>query len=347
MKLNFCTLFNTNYLSRGIAMYESLQQHCPDFYLYVYAFDQNCYNYLKELDLKNLTVIPLSEFEDPQLLEIKPTRSAGEYCWTCTPSTILYAIKTYGLDHCTYVDADLLFYSDPAVLIDEMREKTVMITEHRYTPAYDQAATSGKYCVQFVTARNDPDGIKVMEWWRNACIDWCYARAEDGKFGDQKYLDSWTSQFSGVHELQHLGGGLAPWNVQQYTFEKNEKHFTGIEISSGKKFDVIFFHFHGLKFYEDDIVSLTDAGYEIRKEVIDLFYRPYVRILNSIAGRIRKSHPGMNANGVSGKAPYGAMGLSTLVNYYRQGLKSSKRNLSGLHLLKKIKHHYFFKAAKF
>lgn len=344
MKLNFCTLFNANYLSRGLAVYESLLAVCPDFHLYVFAFDDKTYDYLKKLNAEKLTPVSLKEFEDEELLRIKPTRSAAEYCWTCTPSTILYALKKYGLENCTYIDADMYFYSDPAVLINEMKGKSVMITEHRYTPAYDQTATSGKYCVQFVTAFNNAEGLEVMNWWRNACIEWCYARHEDGKFGDQKYLDDWTSRFSCVHELQHLGGGIAPWNVQQYEFERRNGKIKGREIKSGKEFEAVFFHYHGLKFYDGDIVSLTDAGYAINKGVIELFFKPYVRALMKIKAEVQKHNTSFNPNGTSGPAPYSEAGFKTLKKYYLEGIKSSRRNILGLHLPKKLRHHYFFKA---
>lgn len=346
MKLNFCTLFNANYLSRGLALYESLQAVCPDAHLYVFAFDDKTYEYLKMISPKNLTVISLKEFEDEKLLGIKNTRSAAEYCWTCTPSTILYAIKKYNLDNCTYVDADMYFYSNPEVLVNEMNGKSVLITEHRYTAQYDQTTKSGKYCVQFITAHNTPEGLEVMEWWRNACIDWCYARHEDGKFGDQKYLDDWMTRFRSVHELQHLGGGIAPWNVQQYKFELKSGKIVGKEITTAKQFEAVFFHFHGLKFFDNDFVSLTDSGYEISKSVIELFFKPYVRTLMRIKNEVQKIDNSFNPNGSSGPAPYGETGFKTLKKYYLEGMKSSRRNVLGFHLPKKLKHHYFFQAKK-
>ena len=66
--LNFVTLFNSNYLSRGMVLYESLQKHCPDFKLFVIAFDDITYNYFQKFPQKNLTVISLSQFEDDKLL---------------------------------------------------------------------------------------------------------------------------------------------------------------------------------------------------------------------------------------------------------------------------------------
>ncbi|WP_454881703.1 glycosyl transferase [Sphingobacterium detergens] len=284
---NFCTLFNSLYLSRGLAMYRSLEKQARNFHLYIFAFDDECYDTLTRLQLAKATIIPLSDFEDEQLLAIKPTRTAGEYCWTCTPSIILYSIRKFGLSNCTYLDADLFFYADPIVIIEEARGASVIITPHRYTPMYEDSESGGTYCVQFVYFKNSSEGMAVLEWWRAACIEWCYNRREPGRFGDQKYLDLWTTMFTGVHVSEHLGGGVAPWNVQQYDFDHKIGQLWGKELVSQHLFPVIFYHFHALKYADKN--SFIPAGtYVMTDNDIELLYKPYIRTLVS-AGREIKS----------------------------------------------------------
>ncbi len=347
MTLNFCTLFNSAYLTRGLVLYHSLKSNCPDFNLYVFAFDEKTYDFLKKKNYPNLIPVSLKEFEDSELLRVKSGRTAGEYCWTCTSSTILFCLNTFDLQNCTYVDADLCFYSNPAILIDEMGDSSVLITEHRYSPQYDQSITSGKYCVQFVCFKNNTEGLKVLNWWRNACIDWCYARVEDGKFGDQKYLDDWTTRFKGVHELQNLGGGLAPWNIQQYEFNTENNKVEGVERSGGKKFEPVFFHFHSLKFFEKEIVLLSDSKYDLSKNVKDLFYKKYVKELCEQQEIVRKADPSINANGVSGPAAYLPMSFSTILKYYFENIRSSKKNIFGRNLSNRMKHHHYYYTRSF
>lgn len=282
--LDFCTLFDSNYLPRALAMYESLKRHNHNFHLYVFAFDEKCYDVLKQLSLECVTIIPLKEFEDEELLKIKNNRSPGEYCWTCTPSIIKYTIEKYNVPSCTYLDADLYFFSDPSVLIEEMGNKSVLITEHRYTPKYDRCSTSGIYCVQFMTFKNDINGMKVLDWWRDACNEWCYARYENGKFGDQKYLDHWPTQFEGIHILQHLGGGLAPWNIQQYDFKNTSGKIYGKVHSTQQEFEVIFYHFHALKFSAKETCFL--GAYTINTQIKKLFYHTYVKEIKEVFDKI-------------------------------------------------------------
>lgn len=302
--INFCTLFDSNYLARGLVTYHSLVSVTEgSARLYVFAFDDLCLTTLKDMNLPNLTVISLAEFEDEDLLRIKPTRSRGEYCWTCTSSTIHYCIKTYDLPHCIYIDADMVFYQNPQILLDEMPPSAnVLITEHRYTPQYDKSKLSGKYCVQFMYFDNSENGQMVLNWWRERCLEWCYNRHEDGKFGDQKYLDDWLTRFKGVHSLQHLGGGLAPWNVQQFDFQliknkifgtsiiqnskretQNAKNTEGVSVAKNPKseFEAIFFHFHGVKLFEGDKAIFAPKMYLLNASVRAFFYAPYLQKLKA------------------------------------------------------------------
>ena len=128
-------------------------------------------------------------------------------------------LKNFNVDNCTYIDSDIFFYSSPKEIFDEMGDKSILLTEHRYSPRYNKELKAGKYCVQFVTFKNDERALKALNWWRDRCIEWCYNRFEDGKFGDQLYLDDWPEKVEGVHVIRNLGGGLAAWNIQQYNFE--------------------------------------------------------------------------------------------------------------------------------
>ncbi len=272
-------------------MYESLCCHCQEFHLYVFAFNDLCYTILKSLRLNKMTVISLSEFEDDELLRVKPVRTRGEYCWTCTSSTILYVLDRFSVESCTYLDSDLYFFSSPQCLFDEMGDDAVMITPHNYTPKYNQSVRTGIYCVQFVAFKNDEQGRDVLNWWREACLDWCYNRVENNRFGDQKYLDDWPNRFEGVHVCKNLGAGVAPWNMQQYSFQKKKDRIVGVENLTGNIFDVVFFHFHSLAFVTPSYFS-PRPYYRRCESAIRLMFNPYVKKIKEI----RDKYPEVSAS---------------------------------------------------
>ncbi len=303
-------------------MYRSLEKECVDFHLYIFAFDDHCYALLSRLNLKHATIISLHNFEDGALLAVKSSRTTAEYCWTCTPSSIAYCIQKYSLDHCTYIDADLYFFSDPKVLIDEMGEKSVLITDHRYTPEYDQTVLSGKYCVQFITFKSNEEGMRALYWWRDACLDWCYNRPDGERFGDQKYLDDWTSRFKGVHELSHLGGGVAPWNVQQYSFSNTGNKMEGSVNTTGQKFDLIFYHFHDFQYISRNVFKMSGHTYRLQKAIVHKIYKPYIKALSSAAKEIKRLDVQIQPNEFTGdfkwlKKAFGRYMLFLLRGYYK------------------------------
>lgn len=296
---NFCTLFDTHYLSRGLALYYSLEKQCNDFHIYIFAFNNKCYEILLQMKLVKTTIIPLKDFEDEELLRVKPTRSIAEYCWTSTSSTILYVLKNYKVESCTYLDADMFFYSSPKPIFDELGNKSILLTEHRYSPQYNKAIKAGKYCVQFVTFRNNEEGLTALNWWRDRCIEWCYAKYEDGKFGDQLYLDDWTTRFKGVHVMRHLGGGLAAWNIQQYEFTTIKNKIMGKEISTGGKFEAIFYHFHYLRFIDNGYIELGRRI--LTGNVKTIFYKPYIKYLDELKNKVQSIDNSFDPHGPAKK----------------------------------------------
>jgi hypothetical protein len=292
MTRHYCTLFDSHYLVRGVALHESLMRHGGDFHLTVFCFDELAHRRLAELQLPHVSLVALAQLErrQPALLEVKPTRSPVEYCWTATPTLPLQMFAADpGLADVTYLDADLYFFGDPAPLFAEMADASILITPHRHAAPYRHYRISGEYNVQYLTFRNDERAHRCLEWWQERCLEWCYARLEDGKLGDQKYLDDWPERFAGVHVLEHKGGGLAPWNVSEYR----------LGTRGGRPMvdddPVIFFHYHGLRLRRDGSHRLAPPGYLIPSDARRLMYEPYLAALARAAATIRKVDPAFHA----------------------------------------------------
>lgn len=243
----FCTLFDVNYLPRGLVLYRSLERQCDDFRLRVFCMDERSKQILDRLGLARLTAIGLDELEahDRDLLAVKPTRTQVEYCWTATPAVCAYALETEPeLEAITYLDADLMFFRDPEPIWQEFGDDSVLIVPHRYAPRWQgHEEASGIYNVEFMTFRRDERGLEALHWWRDRCLEWCYFRAEDGKMGDQKYLDDWPERFDGVHVLRNPGAGLAPWNVENYELARRN----GSVLVDDRQ--LVFYHYHSLRLY--------------------------------------------------------------------------------------------------
>lgn len=295
MANNFCTLFDRNYLYKGLAMYYSLIANCTEeFNLWILCMDQLTYELLQKMNLPRVTLVSLIEFESKELLKVKSERNVAEYSWTCASNFIWFLLKkNKELESAIYLDADLYFFNDPKILIEELENKDVMITGHRYTKKFDKSGTSGKYCVQFMIFKNNTNGLIVLDWWRQACLDWCFSYFDNGRLGDQKYLDDWLTRFSGVYELQNLGGGVAPWNVQQYSFLNESSKTLGRELSSNKKFPLVFFHFHGYCLISKN-KYLGSVGYPLSRNAKRFIYKPYFKGLQNSILMVKKTNTDFN-----------------------------------------------------
>jgi len=291
MKKHYCTYFDRNYLIKGIALIESLKAHEKNpFELFIVCLDEYTRIILNKMSYSFITLIPLHEIEyqDTDLIAARQNRSLLEYYWTLTPTVILRILERNSSVHqLIYIDADIFFYSSPDPIWDEFDDHSVMIHEHRFSPEQKYLERNGKYNVGLLCFKKDTNAMAALNWWRNRCNEWCFFRLENGKFGDQLYLDQFPIRFKNVKILEHIGAGVAPWNHIQYEFyiDNEEKRWVN-------NVALVFYHFHSLEMVSPEIIipSKFFPVTPFTEDIINVCFEPYANALYQGFQKIKSIH---------------------------------------------------------
>ena len=272
-------------------MIRSLAKFCQGMKIYVLCMDLQTKHILERLNLSYVTCITLEEVESKEILAAKAGRGVAEYCWTlssCFTSHVMHS--NHEIDFLTYVDADLLFYSDVQPLFEEIDGASIAIIEHRFPERLKDREVNGRFCVEWDSFRRDEQGLACLARWREQCIEWCYYRLEDGKMGDQKYLDEWPSRYSACHVLMHPGAGIAPWNYAQYCFGIDEKNQITVDGSP-----LIFYHFHQFQLLDNGKFDRLSTFYTSECPEPSAIYERYETELKKCLDDVRHVVPNFKA----------------------------------------------------
>jgi len=255
--LEYCTLFDVNYLTQGLALYESINHHHADYRLHILALCEKSLGVLKKLSLPNAMLYSVADIETPALRSLRPTLSNFEYACALKPSFMLRVLRE--TEYVVYIDADSYFYNTGWHVVGPLRADsavTVAITPHRFAPAHVRFAVNGNYNAGVIYATCD--GTPCLENWERRCIV-----NRKGRMTDQQLLDDWPKQW-GAHIITHEGLNLAPWNQEQYTYDVRR----GVLYVNRQT--LVHYHFHqGLK-----------PAYGLVPFVRDYLYKPYQEALD-------------------------------------------------------------------
>jgi hypothetical protein len=249
--------------------------------------DEQTRNLLAKMRFPYITCIPLPALEDDALLAVKKQRSIAEYCWTLSPCLPWYVLQNNPqVDRITYVDADLFFYSPLQPLFDEIGAASIAIIEHRFPDRFKHLEVNGRFCVEWVSIRRDPQGMACLSRWRDQCIEWCFYRLDGERMGDQKYLDEWPQRYSSLVILQNIGAGVAPWNYSDYEFNMVAADQLVIDGEP-----LIFYHFHQFQLLDNGRFDRLSTFYTSVCAEPESVYVQYERYLKLTLQRVRMLEP--------------------------------------------------------
>tara|TARA_B100001059_G_scaffold72202_1_gene69337 strand:- start:6620 stop:7582 length:963 start_codon:yes stop_codon:yes gene_type:complete len=238
--LNFCTHFDKNYIPHGLTLLESLKNTTEDFLLHITCMDNYTFDYLSKINLTNVKLYKIQDVESniKGLSQAKISRNNVEYFFTCSPATCKnILIKNPNINSITYLDSDLYFFSSPKVIFDEIKNSSIAIIEHKFHWITKRQIKYGRFNVGWVNFKNDHEGNSCLDLWLKDCLNWCYQKVEENRFGDQKYLDKWPKLFKNLKIIENIGANAAIWNVKNYnwSFRDNKIYIN--------KTQLVFYHF--------------------------------------------------------------------------------------------------------
>jgi len=287
----YCTYFDHNYLARALLTIRSLRLYDTSTRIYILALSDLCETVMRELALPNVEIIPLPMLEQayPELAALKLERTRMEYYFTLTPFLPHYVFAATPADRVTYLDMDLYFFSSPKPMLDSLGQASVAITPHRFSFEYREHFIFGLFNVAWITYRRCAEGLDCLNSYKADCTSWCHDRLEDGRFGDQKYLDSWPQRYSSLRIIEHKGINLAPWNVDNYDLRmKNQKLMVDGE-------PLVFYHFSGMGTRPDAsadtyVATRPGAGRDV---LIRHVVKPYLRRLENQRANLHQRFPAL------------------------------------------------------
>lgn len=196
-----CTLFDKNYMHKGIAMYQSLcETLMSDFVLYVLCIDDEVFDRLQKLNLPGIWLFQLSAIEkndiELQVTKLLPPSNYGSqrdnYIWALAPYFINYVLTRYIEEgqQLMYVDSDIYFYESPEIIFEQAGGCPLALHTHRFSGDFNTNNDTGWFNVGVVVLSNYPKGREISRFWKKLVMSTNHEWYEKyGTCGDQKYLE--------------------------------------------------------------------------------------------------------------------------------------------------------------
>ncbi|MCA1322112.1 glycosyl transferase [Bacillus tianshenii] len=281
----FSTIISKEYLIKGLALYHSLKKHTEAFHLWICCMDSQTLTALQKLKLENVTLIPVEQIENNLVGSFKNGRSLTESCWSMKAPLCSYVLENYSeVDHIVYCDADMYFFASPKPIFDVWSTYSIFLTKQRSTPQIE--SDHGIYQAGLIGFKREPNSMKILNWWKEKCIDWCYDSPYDStRWGDQKYLTQIPNLFSNIKIINHLGIDAAPWNVVMKDDHPVYKYKGTVYVDND---ELVCYHFGSMLIINPNKYELWKLErLAFPKKIITHVYSPYLRQLQTIHNELK------------------------------------------------------------
>lgn len=225
MGIIVCTLFDSKHLDYGIECCKSILPFCDCDGVYALCLDDTSFYTASTIAGVNAVDLCCIESDHAALLRVRNNRTHAGYCATVKPFFVQYMLDNVCSDKIILVDSDVIFFSSPKIVEDEIGSSHVMVTSRRQVPAPVQGNINGG----FFACDNSPQSMEFVQWWQNRVVEWCeWDSSKRGFFAEEGYLkviDECPWAFPGCKITDHPGINTAWWSISELSVDKTDDGF--------------------------------------------------------------------------------------------------------------------------
>lgn len=191
---------------------------------------------------------PLSQVEMQQWCF---KHSIVEFCTAVKGSALCYLLNKPDCEAAFYFDPDMAIFDSLTQLTDYFDQgKSILLTPHLIETEQTREAIwdneisvlrHGIYNLGFLGVKNDINGKKLAQWWKDRLDMYCYADIPNGVFTDQSWFDMVPATFEGVQILRKPQYNVATWNLTHRFIDGADVH----HLYVNKDYKLCFYHFSG------------------------------------------------------------------------------------------------------
>jgi len=235
-----CTIIALNYLPQAMALLQSTREIYPNGEFFVLIIDASTH---EQSQLAEATVLLPEDLEIPSdwLAEMKTYYDQVELATSLKPF-LLQTLLTEGVSTVTFLDPDILLFSELTEGINAAKDSGIALVPHRLTPSdinstgYSELAflQYGIFNLGYISIGQK--GKPMLEWWGER-LHWYCTRFPSGEvFTDQKWMNFVPALFD-FRTIRNPGYDFAPWNI-------NERHLREIDGTlHANDSPMVFIHF--------------------------------------------------------------------------------------------------------
>lgn len=254
------TSLTTNYIPKARVLAQTFKRHNPTARFIVFMAEA-IPPHLHELEPCFDEIIHISELGIERLQPWIFSHSVVEICTAIKGHALCSLLDRPDCEQVFYIDPDIAIFDSFDDLVAQFARGSVLLTPHQLAPDTTRRAIEdnelcylmhGVYNLGFLAVRNDRDGRRFADWWRERLTAYCYAEYGSGLFTDQKWIDLAPALFPFIHIVRDPGYNVATWNLStrkviggfEAGFEVQETSPEDV-AAEGRRYPLRFYHFSG------------------------------------------------------------------------------------------------------